>query len=378
MKIGIIGLKPNQLTDIKSRNASNGVEFYDRKVMDREHVAAFASKLDLVVVMMPHVPKQAIDGVPQTKRHMMHGSISTVIRFLESRRAMSDMGETTRTDVRPLEVRKPPKLAPKSETGIARAVIHSKPPEAKPEVKGKKRATNTLPKMGEGAPPLIAVQTQEYLGFEPATSNRPKYVWSAVTAVTQREVGGMFNYDILDAAVVGDVVRFHHYSDEDVLRYRSRIHSLRDYRRRMRGQYFEAYLFEDYVDMHLVVEGTNAKSKKQKAKAAPTRPFTTASLSDASASPIAPSAVAPVTVVEPAPAQGSESTGVAVEVKGDSVEPERTWATQAPLEIAKVVDLTQEPFWCQAYLVLLGQGRSVEDAGAGADEALLQRQRRFS
>lgn len=309
MKIGIIGLQPKQIADLKGRAISFGVEYYDQKSYHKESVTAFARQVERVVILMPHVPKSALEGVPQDKRHMMVGSISTVIRYLESQRAMRLIEESNPTDIKPLEVRKPPKLAPRPEGKVAHAVVK---PTPAPE--GKKEDLT-------GAPPLLHRQRAAIISSAVNPPQDPPYTWTETRSKIFPGPTGVFNYEILDAAELGDIVRFHRKPDEPLVKYKARIASLRNYRRSFRGQVFDAYLYEEYVDMHFILMTERTEVNKERRVSA-----------------------------QPIP---------------------KTLRTQ-------VIDRVLEPLWSQLFVALIGQGRSAEEAGAGADEALKQHQLRFS
>lgn len=341
MKIGIIGLQPKQIADLKGRAISFGVEYFDQKSYHKESVTAFARQVDRVVILMPHVPKSALEGVPQDKRHMMVGSISTVIRYLESQRAMRLIEESNPTDIKPLEVRKPPKLAPRPEGKVAHAVVK---PATVPEDK-KEDLT--------GAPPLLHRQRAAIISSAINPPEDPPYTWIETRSKVFPNNTGAFNYEILDAAELGDVVRFHRDPGEPLARYKARVASLRNYRRCFKGQVFDAYLYDQYVDMHFVLVTARSEVNKERRESAKPKPKTLRTQQDEPKADTAP--VVAVEAIEPS-----------------------TAAEQVPVVVTKVSDLALEPFWCQAFVALLGQGRSVEEAGAGADEALQQRQLRFN
>lgn len=55
--IGVIGLKPRQISDIAEMTADGRVQYYDRETITPDSVRSFARKMDYLVVLTNHTPK---------------------------------------------------------------------------------------------------------------------------------------------------------------------------------------------------------------------------------------------------------------------------------------------------------------------------------
>lgn len=225
MKIGIIGLKPRQISDVKGRKFNgHAVVFYEHTGYAQEQVAAFVRKVDLVIVMPAHIPKRVTDWVPKSKLVTKAGGISTIISYLST---LPDA--TAHEGVAPPVVRDEPK------THVIVTVEDTPKEPVEPKKLGK-----TIPKGRES-----------------------QYVWSAKHGIIHTDKDGEHRYDILDAAGVGDILRFARPKGVEYQVWRTRITSMRWNREHKHHQVLEAHYYEEYVD--LLVVDPNVVSTKYEA-----------------------------------------------------------------------------------------------------------------
>jgi hypothetical protein len=221
MKVGIIGLQPRQIRDVGERKFNgHEVEFYNEKTYSQEKVAAFVRRMDKVIWLPGHTPKKLDEWITKTKLQTMMGGMSSVVRYLST--LPQDTAETTR----PVEVKK---VSPPVE--VETAVL--------------------------AGPVIVTVQPPKKLGATIPKGRESQYTWSPDVGIVHPNESGEHRYDLLDAALPGDVLRLARPQGVEYQVWRTRITSTRYSREKTKGQILEAHYYEGYVD--LLVVNTDGK-----------------------------------------------------------------------------------------------------------------------
>ena len=324
MKIGIIGLRPRQISELQQRELPLDIVYYGEKNQTPAQIEKFAHDKDHVIIMAGHVARPVLSTVPSNKRQVITGSVSSVIRFLEER-------------VREL----PP--APKAQINTTpKDVVEqaASPAPQEPTVRKVARAVNIQPRP---EPPLnshVELLAQVPRGY---TTRYSTPVSPALILRPDRD--GRIDYLPMKSLKVGDVVRSKRPHGLDLLLWQRRVGATRSYYSRMFGMVFEAHFFEAYVDMLLLSKGTE--------KAASTAPVSMPAKAEvvggsASESPQAPA-------VEEPPMQ-DEST-----------------PTVTPMQTSDL----ERKFWMEVYVASIQSATTPAQSTAYADAALADYRRRF-
>lgn len=226
MKVGIIGLQPRQIRDVSSREFNgHEIEFYSEKTHTQEKIASFVRKMDKVILLPGHVPKRVDEWIVKTKLHTMAGGMSSVVRYLSTL-----PHDTVAEPVRPLGT--PKQVAAE----VTEPVV---------EVKAPKKLGSTIPK-----------------------GRQSQYTWSPDIGVVHPDESGEHRYDLLDAAMAGDVLRMARPKGVEYQVWRTRITSMRYNREQKKNQLLEAHYYEEYVDLLVVdpnPEATKATATEEPA-----------------------------------------------------------------------------------------------------------------
>lgn len=315
MKIGIIGLQPRQISDVSGRKFNgHELEFYTQKSFAAESVAAFVRKVDRVVLITTGAPKNVVSLIPYTKRHTMAGSISTVIRYLDS--LPSDEAASA-------PVKDASKSSAKVEAMVKQTAVAPKRPLSNEELV--KIATQVSP------PKKLFSNTPS--GYD------SQYVWRESASTVEPNASGRYQYDLLDAAEPGDVVRFLRPKGLDAATWKTRITFVRSSRKTHNGQLIEAHFYEKYVDL-LVME------RRKKPQPVQTVEHVAEPISDKPLSPDQP----------------IESISFPLEER--AVEP-------AVRDSAKPATPEEFQFWRDVFVAVMGDGGTTASATTEADAAVL-------
>lgn len=317
MKIGIIGLQPRQIADVRKRTFNgHEVEFYDEKTYSQEKVSSFVRKMDKLVLLPGHAPKRVSEWIPKTKLlQTMAGGISSVVRLLETIPA-----DASPEPLAPLRVNRPePKL-----------------PEERP-------APVDLPA------PTVTIKPPKKLGQTIPQGRQSQYTWSPDHSIVHPNESGEHRYDLLDAALPGDVLRMARPKGVEYQVWRTRITSMRYAREKSKGQILEAHYYEEYVDLQVYDTGPTDESTGASTEVATGQP---AAAEETVFTPVADESTTKVTQETPAAEQASE-----------------TPTSSNPLHA---------DFWTKAYIEILARNVSMDEAAAMADRALELFKARFT
>lgn len=212
MKIGIIGLKPRQIADVGARKFNgHTIEFYEEKSYSQVQVTAFARKVDRVLLLPLNAPKRISSWVLRDKLVTLAGGISTIIRYLD-KLPHAESSES----VEDVEV-------------VQEAISGPVPPT-----------------------PTPMVQLPRLLGQTLVKGIQSFYRWRSDITVVEPNAKGGHRYDILDAALPGDVVRMGIPVGMEQSVLRTRIAAMRYNREKTRGQLMEVHYYENYFDLFVV------------------------------------------------------------------------------------------------------------------------------
>ena len=229
MKIGVIGLRPRQIAELQHRNLKVDIAYYGDKNQTAEQIGRFASDKDHVLVMAGHVARPVHSAIPSTKRHVMTGSISSVIRFIE--------------DMLPNQPLVAEEEVVTTETVEAEASVDTAPPPTPVERKVA-RAINVRPKPEAPAESDFELVSQVPRGY------KSLYKQSMSPKVTVGpDSNGRIDYAPLRAMAVGEVLRSKRPAGIERAQWLQRIHALRSYYGRTLKIMLEAHFYPTYVDL---------------------------------------------------------------------------------------------------------------------------------
>lgn len=236
MKIGVMGLRPRQIADVRGRKF-NGHElsFFEEKSYSPEKVASFVRKVDKVLVVTAGIPipKRTLEGIPHGKCHHLAGSISTVIRYLDTlpraEKPAAAEPKVERTVVSTGHVKK--------QTQVVRTMDVPKPVSATQEAPA--TPASAVP---EPAPKRLA---SDVPSGRQSQYTLPKHD----ILVNYPNSGGIQDYTILRAAQPGDTIRFARPKGVALAKWRNRVAATRNGYWRQYGILIEAHFYEDYVDL---------------------------------------------------------------------------------------------------------------------------------
>lgn len=241
MKIGVMGLRPRQIADMRGRKF-NGHElsFYDEKAYAPEKVASFVRKVDKVLVVTAGIPipKRTLEGIPHAKCHHLAGSISTIIRYLDTlppaEEPAAPEAKVERTVV--------PTGHAKKQTQVVRTMETPKTAPAAEEPPAQEAVETVAPEVPKPAPKRLASDVP--------TGRQSQYTLPKHDIlVNYPNSGGIQDYTILRAAQPGDVIRFARPEGVPLAKWRNRVAATRNGYWRQYGILIEAHFYEDYVDL---------------------------------------------------------------------------------------------------------------------------------
>lgn len=247
MKIGIVGLRPRQVQDVRSRDIELDIEYLTVKEADPHRVECFSRDKDKVVLMVGHVGRVSFEQVPTSKRQLINGSVSALVRWLEEEVAQltpatdkedysqpwhSDMAYLPGGDVVDAE------WGPVGDAEVPRTVVKVELVEQ--TVDSKASEEKSVP-----TPVKIARQVPE--------GRRSQYLLpKSDILINYPNSGGVQDYRILLAAIPGDVVRFARPEGLPLGKWRNRINAIRTWYWKRHGILLEAHLYEEYLDLQVM------------------------------------------------------------------------------------------------------------------------------
>lgn len=326
MHVGIVGLRPRQIDDVRRREISGlSIHFYEQKSFDSDQLSAFGRKVDKIFVMPHHVPKSVPKLIPADKRVVVTGSVSTLIRQLS-------------TLQKPLQV-----PAPVASTKIKPAITQL---DGETTWRGPLAEHQTVSQ----AKPVAPVVLQ---------GERPVYAYKDDVVVQPCGPGGIQNYRILGAVQLGDIIRFERPRKVNARVWKTRIANARSYYLKKLGIVFEPHFFKDMVDLLAtdVPARTNFMESEDIRK----------EMSEYGIEQIRKDLLA----LKPSTGSDQGTTADADTADAES-------ATVVDEAVKPAYDALQRSFWKRAYLACLTFGNTPIEAAGKADAALRAYTERFS
>lgn len=333
MKIGIIGLRPRQVTELQHRQHPVDIFFYGEKGQTAEVVERFSHDKDHVIVMAGHVARPVIGAVDKSKRHVVTGSVSAVSRLIEELLKHEELKRAPHRQDRPAKL----DPAPMREVVTADTEVKDEPQTTETTAtettaNGGKiaRAINIQPKPERPLLSDVEIARQVPRGYESI------YTLPVVPRVIiQPDLGGRTDYAPLRSLDVGQVARVKRPPGLNLVEWQARINAIRSYQARSINVALEAHFFDAHVDL-LVLSKTHGMETPVKV----------------------PAAIAEVTAppVEPTPER---------EVLGDPVE-----RTDAETD-------EERELWKQSMIAIVSRGIVPAEAATLADAVLVEFQARY-
>lgn len=248
MKIGIVGLKPRQMADLRNREFAHELSFFDsEKHYSAAALASFSRDMDTVLFLQQVVPKHIIKASPADKRVMLTGSISSVIQYVEGLDGPLQ-SEVTRDQEEPDKGRVTVKRGKSKAAAPAPVVKEEQAPVKRPLSSIRRHAAPTT--MGDLLVNALAGQVKlERLTSLVPDGRTSEYVRPERNMPLLR---GKDVYDLnrpMQRASVGEVVRFE--ADKDIT-FSERLAELRSMLAFLEQRWnftLEAHLYEDYTDV---------------------------------------------------------------------------------------------------------------------------------
>lgn len=236
-KVGIIGVRPRQFATLQKLDFRFiEISSYDAKKMTPESVANFCRDLDRVVLLQTGAPKTAYVGAPKDRLQVLRNSssISTVVRALntiESEQAYaaelaiggSEQFEHQGDDY--------------SHSVLTGTTVEVETSEPAPVVERK-----PVPESIQLASEVPAGHVSQYA--------LPKFEDEYVVSLPNS--AGKQSYEILLAAVPGDIIRFARPEGLPLEKWQWRIRRARAYYLKHHNMLIEAHYFADFVDLKVM------------------------------------------------------------------------------------------------------------------------------
>lgn len=260
MKIGIIGLRPRQISDMQKRKLVGDFVYHNEKYLSPASTLSFVRDKDLVFVQNSGMPKSCIQAIPRGPNVIFNvnkgGSISSLLQLVEEtfkERGMELYEEGAEPTPEPVTTQKR-KVEP---TTTDKPVV--KTPEKKV---GKLVAPATLGDLLVG---VLASKKQQLTAVVPEgrtseyrSPEAELYVYDGGTT-PQIETR-------LARCSVGEVVRFNYGTSADTFSARLvTVQNVVAYLNRKHGVDVEAHLYQDYVDFQVMTAFETALSKVEEA-----------------------------------------------------------------------------------------------------------------
>lgn len=222
MKIGVVGLIPPQIEQMKARLKGYTLEFLSRDIESKTaNVVTFCKSVDKVILMKRFISHVTNDAVPASKRVLITGGTSMAIE-----RVKQLMGCPV--------VPAPVNVAPQS--AIPTNEFNARPSHAIYKVKPVLQSAKGHPSRttASAAKPGVA---KEILTIRPTAT-------------------GTYDYAILSAAVPGDIIRFPFPADMDRKGWITRMRSARHYYGTRSAFTLHLELHEKYADIKVIDPNT--------------------------------------------------------------------------------------------------------------------------
>jgi hypothetical protein len=243
MKIGIVGLKPDQIAHLSGRRFNYELSFFkhgDKITLDT--MESFARHLDRVIVMYPAVQKKMLARVPASKIHGMSGSVSTIIRYFDTlniARKIDHVDQTATNLKPPMREKVSNVVTPvveKPSTISSDSIVEHK---AKTDIE-----TSVMAEQKTQPPKLTQIIPR---------GCKSRYGgWQSDIPIIQPSADGSHSYDLLDSVGPGNVVRYARPVGIATTVWKQRLYNLGANRIRSNKQAIEAHFYNEYVDLFVI------------------------------------------------------------------------------------------------------------------------------
>jgi len=378
LKIGVVGLRPRQISDLMTRTFASRVECLElfNKKRSEPALLRFGQDCDRIVMVEKAIPPWAVKMVPAEKRFMVGGGISSVAHCIENLEALAADKKSSRPVVNLPTVSE--RQAHQAALAAAEAALEaSRVALAEPSAESLEKAVQGLV---EGGTPKTLSQalaeapkiTKLSLAQDVPPGKHSQYCLpKSDILINYPNSGGVQDYKILIAAQPGDVVRFARPEGLNLERWRMRVSTMRSYYWRQKSILLEAHFFEEYVDILVMnqAEDTVPKntiavriekpSEDSKATVEPRPTGSTTLVTDAEGISATPTTSGILTM--------NTSAAEAVEAAAGAMAVE---TPEVVVEESQAVPAVEPAFWCDVYLVAMRQGKEAPESHADAALAL--------
>lgn len=234
-KIGIIGVRPRQFAMLQGHGFKYiEISCYDAKKMTPESVANFCRDLDRIVLLQTGAPKTAYMGAPKDRLQILRNSssISSVVRALNTIEAEQA-------------------FAHESASTEAERFEHQGEDYSQSITQG----TVVEPVVSEPTPPRAVAKESVRLVSEVPNGHVSQYAlpkFEDEYVVSLPNSAGEQSYQILLAAMPGDIIRFARPEGLPLEKWQGRIKWARSYYLKHHNMLIEAHYFADFVDLKVM------------------------------------------------------------------------------------------------------------------------------
>lgn len=238
MKIGIAGLQPHQIHNVRLDNPRLDLEFMDLdKGMTVDKIQSFARKVEKLVVMTKVIPRTRCRDIPTMKVSYCDGSVGSLSKLLQ---------KLMPAEAKQKAVVKKPLTAPV--TPVVKSSVPTPPKLDKVVIANPVETPSTAPK---------------WVKSIPATPSIHGYKWKDERAFVDVFENGNSNLDIFDIMNQGDVARLRRPNNVEMNMWLNRLHSNRTLLR-TRGLEVYIFIYEQFADFYIQEEFPERFAKRGK------------------------------------------------------------------------------------------------------------------
>ncbi|WJJ54993.1 hypothetical protein [Xanthomonas phage RTH11] len=248
MKIGIIGLRPRQISDMQKRKLQGDFVYYNEKYLSAAASLSFTRDKDLVFVQNSGMPKTSIQAIPRGENTYFNvnqgGSISSLLTIMEE--AFAERGlELYEKEATAPEAAEEPKRKAEPATAKAQAVANGKPKRDKMVVNATlgDLLVEALARKGKDQQLSSVVPEGRTTEYTAPVAELYVYDGSTTANVEAR----------LARASIGEITRFSYTPQADTFSARLvTVRNLVEYLNRKHLVDIEAHLYDEFVDFQVM------------------------------------------------------------------------------------------------------------------------------
>lgn len=242
-KVGIIGLRPRQAADLRGHKFKNiDVSCFDAKKFTLENITSFSRDMYRVVLVQTGAPKVVYGAIPKDRLVVLrnNSSISTVVRALNTLENELDYAREKSDTVEQTYMHDGEDY---TQSIVDGTVVESPAPEPTPEP-----VAEPTPERKPVKPGLVIASEvpQGHVSQYALPKFEDEYVVSLPNSA------GRQSYQILLAAVPGDILRFARPEGLPLDKWQGRIAWVRSNYWRNHSMLIEAHFYADYVDLKVM------------------------------------------------------------------------------------------------------------------------------